>query len=130
MMQCLCDIKAYINAQYFPRNKFYLTPERTLFFIRSYKSATSTITLSCLVVGESPYENDFAVEIDTTKLVSFFRDAIKEKIDNNVKVKDLKLWEVNISLEENDKLIAVNTKFNVNIKDELDGVRTASSFEN
>ncbi len=39
----------------------------------------STITLSCLVVGENPYENAFAVEIDTTKLVSFFKDAIKEK---------------------------------------------------
>ena len=82
----------------------------------------STITLSCLVVGENPYENAFAVEIDTTKLVSFFRDAIKEKIDDNVKAKDLKLWKVDISLEEeNEKLELVNTKINVNIKKDLGG---------
>ena len=54
----------------------------------------STITLSCLVVGENPYENAFAVEIDTMKLVSFFRDAIKEKNTQafaNVDAKDIKL---------------------------------------
>jgi len=83
----------------------------------------STITLSCLVVSENPYENAFAVEIDTTKLVSFLRDAIKEKIDDNVKAKDLKLWKVDISFEEeNEKLKLVNEKINVNIKDELEGV--------
>jgi hypothetical protein len=85
----------------------------------------SIITLSCLVVGENPYENAFAVEIDTTKLVSFFRDAIKEKKQNdfaNVDADKLKLWKVNISLEEpNEKLVAVNTKINVNIKEELEG---------
>ncbi|PKK59397.1 hypothetical protein RhiirC2_295841 [Rhizophagus irregularis] len=113
----------------FPRSKFLfhigITPDVTLFFNRAnypYKYAMSTITLSCLVVGENPYENAFAVEIDTTKLVSFFRDAIKEKIDDNVKAKDLKLWKVDISLEkENKKLELVNTKINVNIKDELGG---------
>ncbi|GET65849.1 hypothetical protein GLOIN_2v1571020 [Rhizophagus irregularis DAOM 181602=DAOM 197198] len=53
----------------------------------------SIITLSCLVVSENPYENAFAVEIDITKL------------------------KVNIFLEEeNEKLTAVNTKINVNIK--------------
>ncbi|PKY32006.1 hypothetical protein RhiirB3_449904 [Rhizophagus irregularis] len=58
----------------------------------------SIITLSCLVVSENPYENAFAVEIDITKL------------------------KVNIFLEEeNEKLTAVNTKINVNIKDELGG---------
>ena len=37
--------------------------------------------------------------------------------------KKLKLWKVDISLEEeNEKLTAVNTKINVNIKDELGGV--------
>jgi hypothetical protein len=86
----------------------------------------SSITLSCLVVGENPYENAFAVEIDTTKLVSFFRDAIKEKKQNdfaNVDADKLKLWKVDISLEEeNKKLELVNTKINVNIKDELGGV--------
>ncbi|CAG8782219.1 1617_t:CDS:1, partial [Rhizophagus irregularis] len=48
----------------------------------------------CLVVGESPYENAFQVVIDTTqiKTVALLKDAIKEKIDDNVKAKDLKLW--------------------------------------
>ncbi|GES74678.1 hypothetical protein GLOIN_2v1571020 [Rhizophagus clarus] len=85
----------------------------------------STITLSCLVVGESPYENAFQVVIDTTqiKTVALLKDAIKEKIDDNVKAKDLKLWKVDISLEEeNEKLNLVNTKINVNIKEELGGV--------
>ncbi|PKK60666.1 hypothetical protein RhiirC2_761565 [Rhizophagus irregularis] len=65
----------------------------------------STITLSCLVAGENSYEN-----------------AFQEKIDDNVKAKDLKLWKVDISLdEENEKLKLVNEKINVNIKDELEG---------
>ena len=93
----------------------------------------STITLSCLVVGENPYENAFAVEIDTTKLVSFFRDAIKEKNTQafaNVDAKDIKLWKVDISLEEeNKKLKLVNTKINVNIKEELGGWGTSTAFE-
>ncbi|CAG8819876.1 44726_t:CDS:2 [Gigaspora margarita] len=83
----------------------------------------SIITLSCLVAGENLYDNTFAVEIDITKLVSFFRDAIKEKINDNIKAKDLKLWKVDISLEEeNKKFELVNTKINVNIKEELEGV--------
>ncbi|PKK60007.1 hypothetical protein RhiirC2_793980 [Rhizophagus irregularis] len=41
----------------------------------------------------------------------------------NIDAKDIKLWKVNIFLEEeNEKLTAVNTKINVNIKDELGGV--------
>jgi hypothetical protein len=77
-------------------------------------------------VSENPYENAFAVEIDTTKLVSFFRDVIKEKNTQafaNVDVKDIKLWKVDISLEEeNEKLTTIDTKINVNIKDELGDV--------
>ncbi|EXX72530.1 hypothetical protein RirG_068450 [Rhizophagus irregularis DAOM 197198w] len=83
----------------------------------------STITL---VVGENPYDNAFAVEIDTTKLVSFFRDTIKEKNTQafaNVDAKGIKLWKVDISLkEENKKLELINTKINVNIKENLGGV--------
>src|SRR3954447_9774147 len=83
----------------------------------------SIITLSCLVAGENPYDNAFNVKVNKTEAVSFFRDAIKEKIDDNVKAKDLKLWKVDISLEEeNEKLKLVNTKINVNIKEELGGV--------
>jgi len=84
----------------------------------------STITLSCLVVGENPYDNSFPVDIDTNKVktVGHLRDAIKEKIDDNVKAKDLKLWKVDISFEkENKKLELVNTKINVNIKEDLGG---------
>ncbi|POG63825.1 hypothetical protein GLOIN_2v1484355 [Rhizophagus irregularis DAOM 181602=DAOM 197198] len=53
--------------------------------------------------GENPYENAFAVEIDTMKLVSFFKDVIKENqkpFFDNVASKELKLLKVNISLEE------------------------------
>ena len=51
------------------------------------------------------------------------KDVIKEKIVDNVKAKDLKLWKVDISLEEeNEKLKLVNTKINVNIKEEFGGV--------
>jgi hypothetical protein len=83
-----------------------------------------TITLSCLVISKNPYEYAFAIEIDTAKLISFFRDIIKEKIDNNIKAKDLKLWKVNIFFEEeNEKLIAINMKININIKDELGNVK-------
>jgi hypothetical protein len=85
----------------------------------------STITLSCLVAGENPYDNSFPVDIDTNKVktVGHLKDAIKEKIDDNVKAKDLKLWKVDISLEEeNEKLKLVNEKINVNIKDDLEGV--------
>ena len=83
----------------------------------------STITLSCLVAGENPYENAFNVKINKTEAVSELRKAIKEEIDDNVKAKDLKLWKVDISLEEeNEKLKLVNEKINVNIKDELEGV--------
>ena len=64
----------------------------------------STITLSCLVVGENPNENAFAVEIDTTKLVSFFKDVIKENqkpFFDNIAPKELKLWKVDISQTKN-----------------------------
>src|SRR3954453_17206535 len=86
----------------------------------------STITLSCLVVGENPYENAFEVDIEKNKSISKFKDAIKEKLHpkfENVTANDIKLWKVDISLEkENKKLELVNTKINVNIKDELGGI--------
>ncbi|CAG8699090.1 27269_t:CDS:2, partial [Racocetra persica] len=76
----------------------------------------STITLSCLVVGENPYENAFAAEIN---------EATKEKNTQdfaNVDAKDIKLWKIDISFEEeNKKLELVNTKINVNIKEDLGG---------
>ena len=64
----------------------------------------STITLSCLVAGENPYENAFNVKINKTEAVSELRKAIKEEIDDNVKAKDLKLWKVDIFLKEESEL--------------------------
>ena len=81
----------------------------------------SIITLSCLVAGENPYDNAFNVKVNKTEAVSELRDAIKEKNTQafaNVDAKDIKLWKVNIFLEEpNEKLKLVNTKINVNIKE-------------
>jgi len=56
----------------------------------------STITLSCLVVGENPYENTFSVDIDTNKVktIGYLKDAIKENqkpFFDNVAPKELKL---------------------------------------
>ena len=88
----------------------------------------SIITLSCLVVSENPYENAFPVDINTNKVktVGHLKDAIKEKLHpkfENVTANDIKLWKVDISLEkENKKLELVNTKINVNIKEELEGI--------
>ncbi|CAI2194958.1 18663_t:CDS:2, partial [Funneliformis geosporum] len=79
------------------------------------------------VVGENPYENAFPVDIDTNKVktIGHLKDAIKEKLHpkfENVTANDIKLWKVDISLEkENKKLELVNTKINVNIKNELGG---------
>src|SRR5688572_21895514 len=76
-------------------------------------------------MGENPYENAFAVEIDTTKLAIFFKKVIKENqkpFFDNVAPNELKLWKVDISLEkENKKLELVNRKINVNIKEDLGG---------
>src|SRR5204863_3168853 len=87
----------------------------------------STITLSCLVVGENPYENAFPVDIDTNKVktVGHLKKAIKEELHpkfENVSPNDIRLWKVDISLEEeNKKLELVNTKINVDIKEDLRG---------
>jgi hypothetical protein len=74
----------------------------------------SIITLSRLVAGENPYDNAFNVKVNKTEAVSELKDAIKEKKQNdfaNVDADKLKLWKVDISLEEpNEKLNLVNTK--------------------
>ena len=58
--------------------------------------------------------------------MALLKDVIKENqkpFFDNVAPKELKLWKVDISLEEeNEKLKLVNEKINVNIKDELEGV--------
>jgi len=77
-----------------------------------------SITLLCLVKGNT-LANAFAVDIDSEKLVSHLKDAIKDKIDvpAGFKAKDLKLWNVtipddrddllsNLTLENKDELLA------------------------
>ena len=88
----------------------------------------STITLSCLVVGENPYENVFEVVFGKNLenvTVNRLKKAIKEEKApefDNFATDKLKLWKVDISLEEeNEKLELVNTKINVNIKEDLGG---------
>src|ERR1044072_2008141 len=88
----------------------------------------STITLNCLVGGENPYENAFNIEINSTKAVSELKEAIKKKKApdfDNFTADKLKLWKVDISLEEDGKLSVANTKIN-NINDELGAVRLTS----
>ena len=83
----------------------------------------SIITLSCLVAGENSYENAFNVKVNKTEAVSELKEVIKEKKASefdNFATEKLKLWKVDISFEEeNKKLELVNTKINVNIKEEL-----------
>ncbi|CAI2194197.1 10205_t:CDS:2, partial [Funneliformis geosporum] len=88
-----------------------------------------TITLNCLVVGENPYENAFNIKTNLTKAICELKEAIKVKKApefDNFAADKLILWKVDISLEENGELIAVNTKINTNIKDELGGVELTS----
>ncbi|GET49780.1 hypothetical protein GLOIN_2v1786167 [Rhizophagus irregularis DAOM 181602=DAOM 197198] len=86
----------------------------------------STIILNCLVIGENPYENAFAVDIEINRSISKFKNAIKENQKSfliTLRPKNSSYRRSTISLkEENKKLITVNTKINVNIKDELSGV--------
>ncbi|CAG8653884.1 7755_t:CDS:2 [Funneliformis mosseae] len=72
----------------------------------------STITLSYLVVRENPYKNVFQVIINTTqiKTVTLLKDAIKKKIDDNVKAKDLMLWKEDLSDETKDEHIIISYK--------------------
>ncbi|CAB5185867.1 unnamed protein product [Rhizophagus irregularis] len=83
----------------------------------------STIILNCLVIGENPYENAFAVDIEINRSISKFKNAIKENQKSfliTLRPKNSSYRRSTISLkEENKKLITVNTKINVNIKDEL-----------
>ncbi|CAI2199430.1 13422_t:CDS:2, partial [Funneliformis geosporum] len=67
-----------------------------------------------------------------TNLIKAIRNSnktIKEKKASefdNFAADKLKLWKVDISLEENGELIAANTKINTNIKDELGGIELTS----
>ena len=85
----------------------------------------STITLSCLVAGENPYENTFNIKVNKIKTISKLRNIIKKKNTQafaNIDTKDIKLQKVDISLKKkNKKLKLINTKININIKEDLGG---------
>src|SRR5438309_1153996 len=79
VMMCLCDIKTYINIQYFffrTEINFYLTPKSNTIFLSNPNIAISIITLSCLVVGKNSYENAFEVDIEINKSISKLKDAV------------------------------------------------------
>src|SRR3954447_20826397 len=79
-----------------------------------------TITLLCLVKGNRT-ANAFAIDIDSEKLVSHLKEAIKGKNAQtfaNVDAKDIKLWKVpisddhvdllsNLSFQDSDELLAI-----------------------
>ncbi|CAG8598035.1 2828_t:CDS:2 [Paraglomus brasilianum] len=94
----------------------------------------STITLSCLVMGDDPYENVFAVDIDDSKLVSHLKKAIKQEQPQTfagVDSKNLKLWKVNIPLNEPEPNLSLTTtkKFDITIREGLPDVKLLSSFD-
>ncbi|GBC07857.1 hypothetical protein RclHR1_07730010 [Rhizophagus clarus] len=62
-----------------------------------------------------PYENFFPVDIDTNKTVGHLKDAIKEKLTIMLRQKTLSYGRFTLSSE----LELVNTKINVNIKEDL-----------
>ena len=80
-----------------------------------------SITLLCLVKGNKT-ANAFAVDIDSGKLVSHLKDAIKAKKQNDfagIDADRLKLWKVsipgdqddqlrNLILQDSDELLAIN----------------------
>ncbi|CAJ0648659.1 1818_t:CDS:2 [Entrophospora sp. SA101] len=76
--------------------------------------------------GEDPYDNAFDIEIDKTKTVSELKQVIKNSqkpFFNNVAVKNLKLWKVDISFDEpNEKLSVLRDKTCSVIKEQLRGM--------
>ena len=79
-----------------------------------------SVTLLCLVKGNTT-ANAFAVDIDSGKLVSHLKEAIKAKKQNDfagVDADKLRLWKVpisgdhddqlrNLTLEDSDELLAI-----------------------
>ncbi|GBC01193.1 hypothetical protein RclHR1_00410020 [Rhizophagus clarus] len=69
----------------------------------------STIKLCCLVLGDSPDERTFEVDIELNESISKLKDKIKDKKQNtfyDVDADQLDLWKVEISaIEQNEKMI-------------------------
>ena len=90
-----------------------------------------SITLLCLVKGNT-LANAFAIDIESEKLVSHLKEAIKEKKQNgfaNINANKLKLWKVSIPIKQQSQALTAVSKFNINIKAELGGVEL-SPFDN
>jgi hypothetical protein len=98
--------------------------------MRSKDHHTIFPAMRCLVAGENPYNNAFNIKINEAETVAELKKSIKEiqkPFFDNVAFKDLKLWKVNIPLDsENEKLSAINTNINVNIKEDLEGVEMSA----
>ena len=70
-----------------------------------------SITLFCLVKGNTTFANAFKVDIEKDKSISRLKDAIKAKKQNDfagVDADKLKLWKVEISDERDDILGNLN----------------------
>ncbi|CAG8688798.1 8319_t:CDS:1, partial [Racocetra persica] len=85
------------------------------------------LTLNCWVLGENPHENTFHVFVNTNEgnTIGLLKELIKEKQPRtfaNVDSKDLKLWKVDIPLNN---LNTVDTKFGANNK----GVKKSSPLD-
>lgn len=81
--------------------------------------------LFCLILGEDT-ERTFSVIVDNNKKVTELRDLICEKNQKtfiDIDAKDLTLWRVDISLEDDEKMKLLNTKppSEINIEQELGG---------
>src|SRR5581483_10892191 len=67
----------------------------------------SLIRLNCLAQGNTPaIKHAFPVDIDSSKLVSQLKAAIKEKKPcfDDIAIDELKLWRVKIPINRDDKL--------------------------
>ena len=85
-----------------------------------------SITLLCLVKGNRT-ANAFAVDIDSEKLVSHLKEAIKGKNAQtfaNVDAKDIKLWNVKIPDDRDDLL----SNLTLQDKDELLATRDIGDY--
>jgi hypothetical protein len=109
MMQCLCDIKAYINAQYFLSRteiNFYLTPERNTLFVRAYYHYKSTMSVS---ETNTPASTATSITATEEKNAPTLAEVVrkyktKELIDFLCKEEDLELSETAIKILEKEEI--------------------------
>ena len=89
----------------------------------------NTITLNCMVLGDSP-DHAFVVEINPAKRVDHLKRAIKEirpDVFCDVLAIHMVLWRVNIALDEpGRKLLAPRSSSSFYIETILDGEKLSS----